>query len=584
MVLSPKDLQTAEQLRRDLNPSQLAWLSGYFAGAANGGFKVNGALAAVAAENADAIESENSATVLYGSQSGNGKKVAEALAAALNEKGARANAVSMENYKTSRLKREKQLFAVVSTHGEGDPPDAALGFLQFLQSKRAPKLPQLKYAVLALGDSSYEHFCKTGRDLHNLLAGLGARAIKEVAECDADYETDARAWRESIAAECERISAQDSSSVITVPASLAAKTETENSGAFDAEVLANIKLSGEGRDVRHLELSLQGAGLMPQPGDSIGVLPQNNKRLAQLSMELLRLRPDDNAEINGESANVEEWLRAKLDIARLTPPVLQKYAALADNKQLNEICAERKQMMQYAAGRDLPQLLTDFPFPKNASGTNALKCLRRLAPRLYSLASAREDEAHLLIADSAYYDANGKLRRGVCGEYLSSLAAGDEIKVFVQENEEFRPPQDSNAPIVMIGAGAGVAPFRAFMEQRDENGGGEAWLFFGERRRRDDFYYQREWLARLQNKNGGGGLSKLSAAFSRDGANKIYVQHKLRDNAAELLRWLENGASVYVCGDEKRMARGVHSALAELAGEETLAAMQRDKRYRRDVY
>ena len=587
-MLQPPDLQTVEQLRQRLQPSQLAWLGGYFSAAATAGGSAQVAVA-------EHIEGE-SAAVLYGSQTGNGKKVAEALAALLQKRGLRAAAVSMENYKTARLKREKQLFAVVSTHGEGEPPDAAVAFLHFLQSARAPKLPDLHFAVLALGDSSYEHYCKTGRDLHNHLQQLGAHPMFDIAECDADYETAARKWREQIAEKQNtpingngKINGaingkQQHAAIITTNA--AEESET----TFAAEVLANIKLSGEGRNVRHLELSIAGSALRPQPGDSIGIAPHNNKQLADLLCKQLHLQANDKAEIEGEVATIGEWLNSKLDITRLTVPVLQKLAEVIGNKKLQTICADRQTALRYIEGRDVLQALADFP-PPPKTGLDILRCLRRLTPRLYSLASAREDEAHILIADAAYYDSGGRLRRGVCSAYLSALTTGDKVQVFVQDNDSFRPPQDASVPLIMIGAGAGVAPFRAFMEEREEqDNGGDTWLFFGERRRREDFYYQREWLARLHPSkgglaNGGGApLTQLSAAFSRDGNEKVYVQHKLRENAGQVRKWLDNGASIYVCGDDKGMGRDVHAALADIAGAETLAALQRDKRYRRDVY
>ncbi|MGI9338131.1 MAG: diflavin oxidoreductase [Gammaproteobacteria bacterium] len=602
-MLHPPDLQTVEQLRRRLKPAQLAWLGGYFSAAAGEGVAP---FAAVGAADMPDDESQNVA-VLYGSQTGNGKKVADALVGLLQQRGVRAVAMSMENYKTARLKKEKKLFAVVSTHGEGEPPDAAAAFLAFLQSNRAPRLDGLRFAVLALGDSSYEHFCKTGRDLHNYLQKLGAMPILDIAECDADYETAARKWREDIAdkqgatingggvingatngAIKSVVNGANNNTPLHAPVIAAGGVDIN--APFAAEVLANIKISGEGRNVRHLELSLAGSNLRPQPGDSIGIAPHNDKKLALLVCKRLGLQPDAQADIDGEVATAGEWLEQKLDISRLTAPVLQRFAAIVNDRRLNDICAERQKIVRYINGRGLLEVLDDIAPPKNC-GIEIMKTLRRLTPRLYSLASAREDEAHLLVADAAYYDAGGRLRRGVCSDYLSALATGDSVRVFVQDNETFRPPQDANTPIIMIGAGAGVAPFRAFMEEREEmSQSGEAWLFFGERRRREDFYYQREWLRRLPPSqgglaNGGGApLAKLSAAFSRDGGGKVYVQHKLYENAEQVRRWIDNGASVYVCGDDKGMGRDVHNALADIAGAETLATLQREKRYRRDVY
>ena len=600
-MLHNPDLQTIEELRRRLQPAQLAWLGGYFSAAA-GGVVAPPALLAVADNHND---NEESAAVLYGSQTGNGKKIAHSLAALLQQRGLRAAAVSMENYKTARLKKEKKLFAVVSTHGEGEPPDDAAAFLAFLQSARAPRLAGLQFAVLALGDSSYENFCKTGRDLHHYLQKLGAKPVSDIAECDADFESAARKWRERIA-DMQKITINGATNGAVngavngtkvnpllhtpITTTIAADNVVDANAPFVAEVLANIKLSGEGRNVRHLELSIAGSNLRPQPGDSIGVIAKNDKNNALLICEKLAMQPDDKTDIDGEVLSAAEWLINKLDISRPTLPVLRRYAEVVDDERLNAICGGRQRAAEYIRGRDVLQLISDFPPPKE-SGAAVLKTLRTLAPRLYSLASARDDEAHLLIADAAYYDFRGRLRRGVCSSYLSALAAGDKVRVYVQDNDSFRPPQDVNTPMIMIGAGAGVAPFRAFMEEREEHKqSGDAWLFFGERRRLEDFYYQREWLLRLLPSrgglaNGGGApLSRLSAAFSRDGDTKVYVQHKLYENAEQLRRWIDNGASIYVCGDDKGMGREVHNALSDIAGAETIAEMQREKRYRRDVY
>ncbi len=584
-MLPPADLQTADALRRRLDAGQLAWLGKYFTEASAG---ANG-------ESASAR-----VTVLYGTQSGNGRALAASLAGFLQNAGLRADAVSMADYKTANLKKERFLCAVISTHGEGDPPDSAAEFFAFLQSARAPRLAELRYAVLALGDSSYEYFCKSGRDLEKMLSALGANSFLQLTECDADFEEAANAWREracdSLAGLTKKENGENGYSVpafningngITVAADAAPVWSREN--PFSAEVLANIKLSGEGRDVRHLEFSLAGSGLRPAPGDSVGVFPQNREADALRLCDILRLPPEKEITIGANTVAASEWLRGKLDIARLTPAVLQKYSAVCNAERLRELCGARAKAAEYCAGRGFADLLADFPPPRE-SGADALKCLRRMTPRLYSLASAREDEAHLLIADASFYDNHQRLRRGVCSAYLSSLSAGESARVFVQSNEEFRLPEHT-APILMIGAGSGIAPYRAFMEEREERGaGGKSWLFFGERRRRDDFYYQREWLARL-----GGGLTKMNAAFSRDinektnggentNGSRRYVQHELRENAEQVREWMEEGGYVYVCGDEKRMAKDVDAELAQIAGAELFARLKKERRYRRDVY
>ena len=575
-MLSPEQMRQVEQLSAQLAPRQLDWLSGYLAGLHS---SPNSAAAIPSLQ----VSEPPRAVVLYGSQTGNGKMIAEQTAAMARQKGFAADAISMSEYKTARLKKEKFLFAVVSTHGEGDPPDSALGFFDFLRGNRAPQLPGLSFSVLALGDSSYEHFCRAGRDLDSRLRALGASPLADVAECDLDFERGAAKWREDATAALAKAAESPSAAVATEPASAA---EYTRQNPFSAPVLTNILLNGE-RGTRHLELSLEGSGLTYRPGDSLGVWPQNSRESAMQAAAILGLQWEDEVELHGERAAVSEWLTSRLDIAMPTAAALLNYAALIGEKDaFGDAAAARK----FAVGRDWRDVFRMFPPPSGEGTKAALECVRRLTPRLYSAASsarAREGEAHLLAARDVYYDVAGRARFGVCSSYLGRLREGDSAKVFVQPNENFHLPDDGGASLIMIGPGTGVAPFRAFLEEREERGGGgKNWLFFGERRRREDFYYQTEWLSRLKN----GALTKMDAAFSRDGPTKVYVQHKMRRRADELREWIRNGAHVYVCGDEKRMAADVHSELRTIVaangedGDAYLEKMRAAGRYQRDVY
>ncbi|MGI9307289.1 MAG: diflavin oxidoreductase [Gammaproteobacteria bacterium] len=563
-MLSPEQLQAAARLSEQLDSRQLAWLSGYFAG-----------LRALPPPSAAAAPAP-SATVLYGTQTGNGKMIAAQLAAAAKSRRLEAEIISMSEYKTARLKKEKFLFAVISTHGEGDPPDGAAEFFAFLHGARAPKLPDLSYSVLALGDSSYEHFCKAGRDLDARLGALGARRLAELAECDLDFERNAEQWSraavESLAGALPATRAEEPSAAATI---------YNRANPFAAPVLRNIALNGPPRQTRHMELSLEDSGLIFRPGDSLGVWPQNPPSLALETAAALNLEWDSEIEIDGESAPVSEWLSSRLEIAMLTPPMLKRYGEIAG-------AAVPEDGAGYVRGRNFCDVARDFPPRENPAA--ALQCLRRIAPRLYSAASsalARDGEAHLLVGRDTYYDARGRMREGVCSSYLRRLEEGETAKVFVQSNDNFHLPDDNAAPLIMIGPGTGIAPFRAFMEEREERGGGgKNWLFFGERRRREDFYYQTEWQVRQKS----GLLSRMDAAFSRDGA-KIYVQDKMRRRGKTVWEWLADGAHVYVCGDERRMARDVHAELRRIAethggenGEEYMKKLRETGRYQRDVY
>ena len=575
-MLSSQQLQIVNSLTRTLNSQQLSWLSGYLSGLQIG----NPLLAA--------DTSAPEITVLYGSHSGNGKGIADALVATLAAVGKSAKGISMTDYKTAQLKKQRYLLVVISTHGEGEPPDSARSFYDFIHSARAPKLNGLQYAVLALGDSSYAYFCQTGRDIDERLTALGAKAIIERVECDVDFEHAADKWRQKVE---DVFGKQSGSSVLPVSSAIVMPTVAMHGRAnpFMAPLLESIILTAAPRHTLHLELSLEESGLVYYPGDSLGVFPQNNLLLAHEVAELLGLSWDASLRLDDETASVEEWLLNRLDIAQPTPPVLARYADMMGNASLQKLAADREAAGRYLLGRSFANVLKET-LPSTANKGEILSCLRRLTPRLYSLASSpvvRTDEAHLLIGQNTFIDFDGEMRSGVCSDYLHRLAVGGGVRVFVQSNDNFRLPVDSQTPIIMIGAGTGIAPYRAFMEEREATGGGDSWLIFGERNRRDDFYYQREWQSYLRS----GVLSRLDAAFSRDQNNKVYVQDKLRVNGGEVWRWLEAGAVLYVCGDERRMAKEVHTAIKDIIyehgntdGSDYLQQLQANKRYQRDVY
>ena len=577
-MLSPEQLKSVSQLAEELSAPQLAWLSGYIAG-----LQTTTSTAIVPPP----VAESPTATVLYGSQTGNSMAVGERLAAAIRQRGLRVDLLSMGEYKTARLKKERFLFAVISTHGEGEPPDSAIGFFAYLNSARAPKLPSLSFSILALGDSSYEHFCQAGRDMHAQLQALGATPLTELAECDLDFDRDAGQWC-AVAVE----SFAGVAVVETPPRIIAAATVQEShalaaynrQNPFSAPVLVNLELSAQ-RQTRHLELSLEDSDLSYRPGDSLGVWPRNAQSHAEQIAAMLGLEWDAEMHCHGESTTVSEWLLWRLDTAMLTPVVLESYRQIASLPEALRDDAARA----YLRGRGLSDLLGDYPPPPN-SGAAVLGCLRQLAPRLYSLASsmrAREDEAHILATRETYTAVDGSSRVGVCSAYLFALREGDEARVYIQRNDNFRLPDDNAAAVIMIGPGTGIAPFRAFMEEREERGGGgRNWLFFGERYRREDFYYQTEWQSYLKS----GALSSLDVAFSRDHAHKVYVQNKMLEQGNLLWEWLQDGAHLYVCGDEKRMARDVHDTLRRIVetngsdGDLYLNQLRESGRYQRDVY
>ena len=602
-MLSNNQWRVINSLVKEMSTAQRNWLSGYLAGIGNGAsVQPPVELAAPPAELAAPVDpvAAETLTIVYGSQGGNGKSIATALTAMLQNTAATApeyRLLSLAQYKTAWLKKEQRLLIIISTHGEGEPPDDAKAFYDFLFSARAPKLPQLKYAVLALGDSSYELFCKTGRDIDERLQTLGAQQLTPLVECDVDYETTAGEWQQTVANILEEKNGNGAgpalpagaSGVITLPE--AATNMPTRAHPFTAPIIDNILLTRLPRRTIHLELALEDSGISYQPGDSIGIYPQNTAASVDKVLTALKLTSEQTVTLNAETHTAADWTQKKLDICRPTSAVLRRYCELSGSEALAQLLNDSDKLSRYLNGRDYGDILNDFPPPPERQ-SDVLACLRRLAPRLYSLASSqqlREDEVHLLISVTEYSGHDHSPRLGVCSHYLSTLQADDTVDIYIQPNESFRLPTDSNKPIIMIGPGTGIAPFRAFMEQREADGGsGNNWLFFGNRHRRDEFYYQTEWQTYRAN----GLLTRLDVAFSRDGAEKIYVQDKLRQQSAEVWQWLQDDAYLYVCGDSK-MATDVHSQLEALISEHSsggvsgssyLQQMKNDGRYQRDVY
>lgn len=553
------------------------------------------------------------ATVLFGSQSGNAQKLAKQLAQKLEGQGFQVTLSAMNTYKTNLLPKVRNLFIVVSTHGEGEPPDNALSFHEFLHSNRAPRLEETNFAVLALGDTSYEFFCKTGKDFDQRLEALGAKRLVPRADCDVDFEATAAAWMKQVLAAVESVSAAASSATgagasaaqpaaaVTAAAPAAAEEEPaySRSNPFYAEVLQNINLNGRGsnKETHHLEISLAGSGLAYEPGDCLGVYPENHPRLVDEIIYVMGWNEKEPvpAPKGEEPVPLREALLRHYEITLLSRNLVEKVAELTGNARLRQLTrpGNEQELKSYIQGRDLLDLAKDFEL-RGAPAAQIVPLLRKLPPRLYSISSSLKavpDEAHITVS-AVRYPLHGRTRFGVASVHLAERALpGKKLPVFVQHNPNFKLPQDPDAPIIMIGPGTGVAPFRAFMMEREETGAqGKSWLFFGEQHFRTDFLYQTEWRRWLKD----GVLTRLDLAFSRDADSKIYVQHRMAEKSRELFAWLEEGAHVYVCGDKTNMAKDVHAALlaiiqqeGRMTGEkaaEYLARMQQENRYQRDVY
>jgi sulfite reductase (NADPH) flavoprotein alpha-component len=577
-----------------LDPASLWWLSGYAAGLARGGHA-----AAAAAPQAEAIALPR-LTVLYGSQTGNAKRAAEGLVTAAEAAGFAVRLIRADAYPTRELKDERLLWVVISTQGEGEPPEDSLGFVEFLLGRRAPKLPELKYAVLGLGDSSYPKFCETGRQIDARLAELGAQRLQPLGEADVDIDAVAAPWRaraveslKALAAELAPAApAAHSAAVIPLRPAIAAALHSREQ-PFAAELIEQVRLTGRGsqRDVRHLELSLAGSGLHYAPGDALGVWAPNPTALVEAVLELTRLDGDAALTLDGVERPLRVWLAEHRELTRLAKPLLVALGAVSGHRELHSLLdpAEAASLSALLSSHQLIDVLREWPGDWTAEAF--VRALRPMAPRLYSIASsplAYADEVHLTV-DVVGAEDEDPLRLGLASHHLAQLEPGARARVFIEENPRFRLPADPARDLIMLGAGTGIAPYRAFVQQRvAEGASGRHWLLFGARTLRDDFLYQTEWQEHLRR----GELQHIDLAFSRDAKPRVYVQQRLREQAARLFEWLDGGAHFYVCGS-LALGRDVHQTLLDLftqrlgsaeAAAESLQQLQQSGRYARDVY
>lgn len=584
--LSDEQQRQLSQALSTLNTQQLAWVSGYLYGLSQAGSQpaVTGAAAATPS---------GSLTILYGSQTGNAKGVASAIKAQAEARGLPVTLTSMADYKPKQLKKETHLLVVVSTYGEGEPPESAVDLYEQLKKGKVGKLEGLKFAVLGLGDSSYEFFCQTGKDFDSLLTKAGADRVHELASLDVDYQDAAKAWGEqALNAIAATLSAGPTgSSVASAVQQAVGHSQYSKENPFPARLSVNQKITGRDstKDIRHIEISLEESGIRYQPGDALGIWFDNDVDLVDEVLALAHLSGDE-ATARG---SLREVLSRELELTRLHGGFITGLAEISDNAALKDLAGDKAQVNALVASAQVVDVLKRFPTALTAE--QLLGLLRPLTPRLYSIASSQsevEEEVHLTVGVVRYPQEDGTVRSGAASSYLADRLPEDaEVRVFVEHNDNFRLPANPDTPVIMVGPGTGIAPFRAFLQEREAQGAdGKNWLFFGNPHFTQDFLYQVEWQRYVKS----GLLSKISLAFSRDQANKIYVQDRLREAGLELYQWLEAGAHFYVCGDANHMAKDVQEALLDVIAEhgqksreeaeEYLSELRRAKRYQRDVY
>ncbi len=585
------------RLVEGLDVTALWWLSGYAAGLAQ---QPASPSLSLLPGGATAAQASSRLTIIYGSQTGNAKRVAERLSASIEAAGVPVRLLRADAYPLRELKHERYLAIVISTQGDGDPPDDARDFVDYLSGSRAPQLKSLHYAVLGLGDSSYPQFCAIGHQLDARLAELGGSRFAAVGAADVDIDTVATPWLgETLRAATEALKAEGPPANV-IPLRLGESQAHQPAPTwsrdqpFAAAVLRNQRITGRDsrKDVRHLELSLEHSGLNYQPGDALGVWPSNPPALVESVLQLLQLDGDAEVRHDGQNLPLRVWLGEKRELTRPSRSFVAAHAAVARANDLNRLLApdSNAALVELLNSHQTIDLLQRWP--GRWSDDELVAALRPLTPRLYSIASSMKsvgDEAHLTV-DVLGYQAFGQDRVGAASHYLGARQASATAPIYIEHNERFRLPADGSRDLLMIGAGTGIAPFRGFVQERGAIGAaGKHWLLFGTRHFRSDFLSQLEWQQALRD----GRLHRLDLAFSRDQAERIHIDQRLRENATDVYAWLENGAHLYVCGSVA-LGKSVHQALrdvlirvggrGETSADEYLKQLQQAGRYARDVY
>jgi len=581
---APDQVQWLNGFLPNLQPDQLTWMEGFIGG-------LRASKSGVAATAAVTPE----LTVLFGSESGNSEGLADQTVKTAAKSGFKAKAVSMGDINPAKLKGIENLLVIVSTWGEGDPPENSVDFVSTLMSDKAPQLTGTRFSVLSLGDTSYEHFCKTGIDVDARLEALGAQRIYDRKDCDVDFDDDYAAWSKGALAALSALVTVAPAAPVSSAAPVTTTVKYSRKNPFPSKLNERVLLNGRGsaKETIHLEFNLEGSGLTYEAGDALAVIPHNAQDVVDAILVATQLDGSSIVTLKDGECTLGDALTRKLDVTAISLPVLKRYNEIAQDAKLAALITDKEALKEYTWGREIIDVLTDFP-AKSITADQLAGTMRKLPPRLYSIASspkAHPGEVHLTVG-VVRYDSNGRERKGVCSTYLADrIEEGSVIDVFVTPNKHFKVPANPDAPLIMVGPGTGIAPFRAFIEERQATDAkGKNWLIFGDQHYLTDFLYQTEWQSYLED----GVLTKLDVAFSRDQAEKVYVQDRMRENAKELYAWLEEGASFCVCGDASRMAHDVDQALhdviaqegsmSEAAAADYVKQLKADKRYVRDVY
>lgn len=592
--LSLEQIDLLKKFEKNCSNIQFAWLSGYFWHLSNqdySNFKKNKNILSSEQKKIDSP----TITIISASQTGNARSLAERLNKYLNDNNKQSYLISASDYNFKKIKDEKFLILIISTQGEGEPPEEALSLYKFIMSKRAPKLNDLKYSVFSLGDSSYDLFCQAGKDFDKRFNELGGKKLLNRLDVDIEYEDDYIKWSKELLVLINKIDISCSTSNFSKKDFFSDNINIYTKyNPATATILTNQKITGRNsiKDVRHIELNISDLNLKYTPGDALGVWYQNSEDLVKKILKLLSINTSDIIKIKNKNINISDALKNHFELTNNTKNLVKKYADITKNKFLKEIILNDEELSNYVKNTPLVNMISDYP--KKISSQAFIDILRPLTPRLYSISSSQSetnDEVHITVGVVKKIISNC-LHLGGASGYLSELLnIDDPVKIFIEKNNNFRLPKNTKTPIIMIGSGTGIAPYRSFMQQRDNDGAtGKNWIFFGNPNFTEDFLYQIEWQNYLKN----GLLTKMTLAWSRDQEKKIYIQDKIRENGQEIWDWIEENAHIYICGNASKMAKDVEETLLCIISKngnmsiensnEFLNNLRLNKRYQRDVY
>ncbi|WP_348769368.1 assimilatory sulfite reductase (NADPH) flavoprotein subunit [Buchnera aphidicola] len=590
--LSLEQIDFLKDFEKNGSTIQFAWLSGYFWHLANQ--NSSNVETKTSTFSLEKKKTNNIITILSASQTGNARLLSERLHKYLNDNNQQACLISSSDYNFKKIKDEKLLILIISTQGEGEPPEEALSLYKFIMSKRAPKLDNLKYSIFSLGDSSYDLFCQAGKDFDKRFCELGATQLLNRFDADIEYEEEYVKWSKELLILINKTVTPCSS---FLKKNLVSDSETSVYTKYKpaiATILNNQKITGRNssKDIRHIELDISNLNLKYTPGDALGVWYQNNSDLVNKILKLLSINTSDIVTVKNKNKNIFDALKNNFELTNNTKNIVNKYTDITQNKFLKEIIVDNKKLESYVKITPLVQMISDYP--SKISAQKFVSILRPLTPRLYSISSSQSennDEIHITVS-VIKKNISGYLHLGGASGYLSELLnIGDKLKIFIEKNDNFRLPQNKQTPIIMIGSGTGIAPYRSFMQERDNDGSvGRNWIFFGNQNFTEDFLYQIEWQKYLKK----GLLTKMTLAWSRDQKDKIYIQDKIREQGKEIWEWIKENAHIYICGNASKMAKDVEKSLLYVirkygnmsleGSNEFVNNLRLQKRYQRDVY